>query len=414
MNAEIITVGTELLLGQILDTNSVYIGKTLAEAGIDLFYKTSVGDNVPRLKSAIEAACARAEIVIITGGLGPTVDDITREAIAEVTGKALVLDASLLKQIKSFFEKRNLLMTESNQVQAYLPEGAGIIENKNGTAPGFIMAHSGNTIIAMPGVPHEMHAMMENSVMPYLYEKMGGTVFSIKSKTLHIGGMSESAVNNKIEDLFINSKNPSIGILAHWTHIDLRLTVKTDSQKNADKVLNELKEKIYERLGGNIFGEDEETIELAVSKLLMAKHLTLSTAESCTAGLLSYKLTNMAGASGFFMGGVSVYSNEIKTSILGVNEKVISEFGAVSAETACEMATKCREKFKTDIGVAITGIAGPEGGTQSKPVGLVYVALDIKGKVQFFENRFGTGREIVRSRAAQVALFKLYTALKNS
>lgn len=412
MNAEIITIGTELLLGQILDTNSLYLGKKLSEIGVNLYYKTSVGDNIARIKETLSIAASRSELIIVTGGLGPTVDDVTRDAIAEWTGKKLVLDDNLLLKIEHFFKNRNIKMPENNKLQAYIPEGALILENKVGTAPGFILQNNSKIIVCVPGVPAEMKPMMETGVIPYLIEKFGAGKFVILSKRIKLTGLPESLINEKIKDIFIESRNPTVAILAHQTEIEIRLTAKAENREKAEELIDNLKKEIYNRLKDNIYGEDEETLEEKVANLLKGKKLTVSTAESCTSGLLAYRLTNIPGSSQYFLGGLNTYSNQSKINLLGIPEEVIKKYGAVSEECAGQMAQRCRVKFGSDIAVAITGIAGPEGGTKEKPVGLVYMAVDLKGEIKVNKYNFGGLREIVRARSAQTALFEIYKLLK--
>jgi nicotinamide-nucleotide amidase len=412
VNAEVITIGTELLLGHILDTNSLYLSRRLAEIGVNLYYKTSVGDNTGRIKAALEIAASRADIIIITGGLGPTVDDITRDAVSLFTGKKLVSDAETMKKIEAYFKDRSIKMPGNNRVQADIPEGAVIIENKNGMAPGFIVSHNNKLIAAMPGVPSEMHPMMENTVMPYIIQKYGTGKVIIKSHTLKVVGLGESLVDEKINDLFKTSENPTIGVYAHHTEIEVRLTAKADSAKDADFLNDSLKKKIYERLGENIYGEDDESLENLAGAQLINKKMTLSTAESCTAGLLSFRLTNVAGSSAYFMGGISSYSNDVKKALLGVPETILEKHGSVSPECAEAMSIACRGKFDTDCAVSITGIAGPGGGTAEKPVGLVYIAVNIKGKVEVFKNNFGGSRDVIRARSAHMALYYFLRSIK--
>lgn len=412
MNAEVITAGTELLLGHILDTNSLYLSRKLAEIGVNLYYKTSVGDNVERMRSALEIAASRADIIIITGGLGPTVDDVTRDAVSLFTGKKLKPDAGSMEKLEAFFKGRGVKMPENNRMQAHMPEGAIIIENKNGTAPGFIVEHNAKVIAAMPGVPSEMHPMMENSVMPFITRKFGTGKLIIKSKTLKVIGMGESVMDEKIRDLFRDSKNPTIGMYAHQTEVEVRLTAKADSEKDADAMNGELKKKIYERLGDAVYGEDDESLEGLVGAALLDKKWTVSTAESCTAGLLSYRLTNVAGSSGYFIGGISSYSNDVKKALLGVPEEILEKHGSVSPECAESMSIACRGKFDTDCAVSITGIAGPGGGTAGKSVGLVYIAVNIKGRVEVFKNNFAGSRDVIRARSAHTALYRFLRAIK--
>jgi nicotinamide-nucleotide amidase len=413
VNAEVITVGTELLLGQILDTNSLYLSRKLAEIGVNLYYKTSVGDNTGRLKAALEIAAGRADIIVITGGLGPTVDDITRDGIAEYTGRKLLPDNETMLKLEHFFKARRIKMSENNRVQAYIPEGATVIENRAGTAPGFIIEQKGKVIAAMPGVPSEMRPMMENAVIPFLLQKYGIGKNVIRSRSLKVVGLPESLVDEKIHDLFVVSENPSIGVYAHQTEIEVRLTAKAENTESADAMIEGLKQKVYGRIGDAVYGEEEETLEGKIAEILLAGKMTVSTAESCTAGLLSFRLTNIAGSSAYFMGGINAYSNEVKKSMLGVPEHIIEKYGAVSAECAEAMAKMSREKFKTDCAVSVTGIAGPGGGTDEKPVGLVYMGIDIKGSVKTSRHLFTGSRDMVRARAGHTALFNFYKLLKN-
>jgi len=412
VNAEIITIGTELLLGQIVDTNSLYLSKKLSEIGINLYYKTSVGDNIARIKETLSIAASRSDLIIITGGLGPTVDDVTRDAIAEWSGKKLVIDDEVLFKTEKFFKNRNIKMPENNKVQAYIPEGALILENKVGTAPGFILEHNSKIVVCVPGVPNEMKPMIETGVIPYLVEKYMAGKFVILSKRIKLTGLPESVIDEKIRDIFIESRNPTVAILAHQTEIEIRLTAKAENREKTIELINGVKKVIYERVGGNIYGEDDETLEEKVAVLLKDKKFTISTAESCTSGLLAYRLTNIPGSSQYFLGGINTYSNEAKINFLGVSEEVIKKYGAVSKECAEQMADICREKFSSNIAIAITGIAGPDGGTAEKPIGLVYVAINNNNNTQAFKFNFSGSREIVRARAAQAALFELYKLLK--
>ncbi len=366
MNAEIITVGTELLLGRITDTNAVYLSRKLAEAGINLFFRTSVGDNNERLISALSAASERAGLIIVTGGLGPTVDDITRGAVAGFTGKKLVCDEVVLKKIRFFFEKLKIEMPESNIRQAYIPENAVVMQNDAGTAAGFIVEHNKKIIAVMPGVPAEMKPMAENLLFPYLETKTGDNKEIIISKSIKIAGLPESYVNDKIKDFFESSKNPSVAILAHQNEIEIRITTKAGNETRAREMAGPLVSEVYGRLGENIFGVDNDTLEDKTAELLFEKNLTISTAESCTAGILASGLTSVPGSSGYFTGGINAYSNAVKINMLGAGSGTIEKHGAVSPECAEEMAVKCAEKFGTDIAVSTTGIAGPGGGRASR------------------------------------------------
>ncbi|MBN2753997.1 MAG: competence/damage-inducible protein A [Candidatus Goldbacteria bacterium] len=407
MNAEIITCGTELLLGQIEDTNSSFISRKLAEAGINVYFRTTAGDNAGRLVLAIKAALQRADAVIITGGLGPTVDDITREAVSQCTGRKIVIHEDILLNLNEFFKKRGIKMADSNMAQAGVPENAEIIKNDRGTAPGFILEHEGKTIACVPGVPYEMKPMVTDTIIPYLMKKSGEQASVIKYVSLKIAGMAESAVNDLIKDLFESYVNPSIGILAHHTEIELRITAKAANISEADKMLNKVKLEIKKRLGENLYGENEEALHGVLANTLKSKKLTISTAESCTSGIIASKLTQSAGATSYYIGGINTYSNEVKTDILGVDPYIIQDYGAVSRECACEMALKCAELFKTDCAISVTGIAWPGGGTPEKPVGLVYIGINYKGAVIVNRFIFSGSREIVRQRAAVMALFEM-------
>lgn len=413
MNAEVLTIGTELLLGQILDTNTLYLGKKLAEVGVNLYYKTTVGDNIARVKEALTIACSRVDIVIITGGLGPTVDDITRQAVSKFTGKKLVADERALYALESRFSSRGIKMTKNNRQQAYLPEGSLILENPNGTAPGFIVESGGRAIAAMPGVPMEMYPMMEKSIMPYIIGKLGGSHQVIKSRSLKVVGLGESLVDDKINDLFRDSSNPTIGVYAHLNEVEIRLTAKAAAIDKAEELIDGLEKKIYERLGNNIYGRDEETLEEKCGELLKKSSLTISAAESCTAGIFSGRLTNVPGSSAYFTGSIVSYDNSIKTKILGVEASILEKYGAVSQESAAAMAFSAKKLFNTDCAVSITGIAGPDGGTAEKPVGLVYIGVEIKGnRAETHRFVFPGSREGVRSRAVQAALWLLLQGLK--
>ncbi|MGD0565805.1 MAG: competence/damage-inducible protein A [Candidatus Goldiibacteriota bacterium] len=413
MNAEVLTIGTELLLGQILDTNTLYLGKKLAEVGVNLYYKTTVGDNIGRVKEALTIACSRVDIVIITGGLGPTVDDITRQAVSEFTGKKLVADESALSALEARFYSRGIKMTENNRRQAFLPEGSLILENPNGTAPGFIIEAGGKAIAAMPGVPMEMYPMMKNSVIPYIIGKLGGTHQVIKSRSLKVAGLGESLVDDRINDLFRESSNPTIGVYAHSNEVEIRLTAKAGSIAQAEELIDGLEKKIYEKLGDNIYGRDEETLEEKCGELLKKSGLTISAAESCTAGIFSGRLTNVPGSSAYFTGSIVSYDNSIKTKILGVDGVILEKYGAVSPESAAAMAASAKKLFNTGCAVSITGIAGPDGGTAEKPAGLVYIGVDIKGAAaETHRFVFPGSREGVRSRAVQAALWLLLQGLK--
>ncbi|OGF51495.1 MAG: competence/damage-inducible protein A [Candidatus Firestonebacteria bacterium GWA2_43_8] len=403
MNAEIITVGTELLLGQIVDTNFAYIAKRLAEAGINLYFKTSVGDNEKRMSEILKLALSRSDAVIITGGLGPTVDDVTRAALVKTLNLKLVLNEHVLKNIQSFFDSRKIKMSQNNVSQALVPNGATVIENKNGTAPGLLIPYNGKYVIIMPGVPREMKPMMTETVVPFLKAHFK-TEGIIKSRVLKTFGLGESRVDEMIGDLFRSSTNPTIALLASHSEVKVRLTARAKDDAEAEVLISELETKIRERLDDNIFGVNDETMEKNVGMLMTMQNLTLATAESCTGGLIADRITDVAGASKYFMRGVISYSNQSKIDTLDVKKITLDMYGAVSKQVAEEMAEGVRKVAGTDIGLGITGIAGPTGGTEQKPVGLVYIALSTDKETISRECRFSGERVLIKERAAQTAL----------
>ncbi|RMF98199.1 MAG: competence/damage-inducible protein A [Candidatus Schekmanbacteria bacterium] len=388
MIAEIISIGTELLLGQILDTNSQYLSQKLAEIGVNLYFKQTTGDNVERIKEAINIALDRSDFIVLSGGLGPTGDDCTKNAVSQIVGKKLILNESAFQKLKEIFDVRGIKMSENNKIQAYFPEGAMIIENKNGTAPGFICSIKGKHIAALPGVPFEFKQMVDDSLIPFIKERAGGGKV-IKSRVLRTIGMSESRLAEILEDIFNDSVNPSMAYLAGNSGIAIRITAKAEDIDEAEKMISHLERRIRDRIEGLIYGVDDETIEESVGKLLRAKGLSIAIAESCTGGLISSTITNTAGSSLYFDRGFVTYSNNAKIEMLSVPEKLINEKGAVSEEVAIEMARGARKKAGTDIGVGVTGIAGPGGGTAEKPVGLVYIALSAKDCEKVKEYRLG-------------------------
>jgi nicotinamide-nucleotide amidase len=403
MGAEILTVGTELLLGQIVDTNASWIAQRLAEAGIDLFYKTTVGDNAARIEAAFRQALGRAEVIIATGGLGPTEDDLTREVVAAVLGRPLRLDPTVLAHIEGRFAHRKIPMPDNNRKQAMVPEGAEVLHNPNGTAPGLFLKDRGRCIALLPGVPAEMKPLLTEQIIPRIREAFGiGS--RIVSRVLKTCGISESKVDQAIGDYFREMRNPTIGVLAHAGEIHIRLTCKGEDAAAISRMLDELEGRIRERLGPLIFGRDEERLETLVGQLLRERPATLAVAESCTGGLLASRLTDIPGSSDYFERGVVTYSVGAKEEILAVPPQIIREFGAVSMTVARFMAEGIRRLSGTTFGLAITGIAGPTGGTPQKPVGLVYVALAWEGGHVAREYRFHGGRELIKYRAAQMAL----------
>lgn len=406
MRAEIISVGTELLLGQIVDTDAVHLSRLLAELGVDLHRRSTVGDNYERVVDAVRTAVLRADIVFTIGGLGPTEDDLTKEAVAEALGAELVLDESFADRIREFFAIRGLTMPERNLKQALVPKGGRVLANDVGTAPGSVFEYEGKIVITLPGPPAEFVPMVEQSVLPYLREKTGGAPALIKSRVLKIAGLGESAVEEQVIDL-LGSKNPTVAPLAHAGEVHLRITAKAEDIASADRMIREVELRLKKRLGDTVFGADEETLEQVVVEKLIERKLTFALAESCTGGLLSHRVTNIPGSSAALLAGIVAYSNESKVKFIGVPREIIENHGAVSHETAKAMASGVRRATGADIGMGITGIAGPGGATEAKPVGLVYIALSSEGEESSVEYRFAGNRLDVKTRSAQAALVML-------
>jgi nicotinamide-nucleotide amidase len=403
MGTEIITVGTELLLGQIIDTNASWIAQRLAEAGIDLYYKTTVGDNAGRIEAALRQALSRADVLITTGGLGPTEDDLTRDVVAAVLGRPLHLDSDVLARIEQRFAHRKIPMSENNRKQAMVPEGAEVLHNPNGTAPGLFLREGGRCVACMPGVPAEMKPMLTRQVIPQIREVFG-IRSRIVSRVLKMCGISESKVDQAIGDYFREMRNPTIGILAHAGEIHVRLTCKGEDPAEITRMLDALEGKVRQRLGALVFGRDEEKLEALVGQLLRARGATLAVAESCTGGLIASRLTDVAGSSDYFERGMVTYSTAAKQHLLGVPRELIGNSGVVSLDVVRVMADGVRRRSGTTFGLATTGIAGPSGGTSERPVGLVCVALAWEGGDIAREYRFHGGRELIKYRAAQMAL----------
>lgn len=402
MRAEILSVGTELLLGDILNTNAQYISRELANLGINVYYQTVVGDNPERLKNAYNFALSRADIVITTGGLGPTKDDLTKEIAAEYFNKKLILDNNSLEEILTFFKKINREVSENNRKQAYFPEGCIILKNNNGTAPGCIIEENNKIAILLPGPPKEMVPMLNEGVIPYLKKFQDGTLVS---KVLRITGIGESSVDNLIGYIIDRQTNPTVAPYAKDNEVTLRLTAKANSEAEAYKLIVPVEKEIRDKLGDiNIYGVENESVEEIVAKSLIENKLTIATAESCTGGLLAGKLINYPGISSVFLEGAVTYSNTAKINRLKVKEDTLNKFGAVSSECAAEMAEGIAKAAGTNVGVSTTGIAGPGGGTDEKPVGLVYAGIYINGVVKTKQLNLVGNRQKVRDRAVASAL----------
>ncbi|MEA5575020.1 competence/damage-inducible protein A [Anabaena sp. UHCC 0451] len=392
MSAEIICVGTELLLGDILNSNAQFLAQQLAQLGIPHYYQTVVGDNPDRLKQVIEIATSRAEILIFTGGLGPTPDDLTCETIADFFGVPLVESAEIIEDITEKFTQRGRVMSPSNRKQALIPQGAEILPNPTGTAPGIIwQPRPGLTIFTFPGVPSEMHRMWSDTAVPCLKSQGWGQEI-IYSRSLKFWGIGESALAEKVS-AYLNLPNPTVAPYAGNGEVRLRISAKASDAKAAKDLIAPIEKQLREIAGLDYYGADDDTLAAVVGELLRSSEETLSVAESCTGGGLGQMLTEIPGSSDYFWGGVISYDNSVKIGLLGVNPEDLDKFGAVSATVAEQMAVGVRNRLQTTWGLSITGIAGPTGGTNTKPVGLVYIGLaGSRDEVTSYEYRFGTMR----------------------
>lgn len=401
MKAEIITVGTEILLGDIVNTNSQFLAKELASLGLDVYYQSTVGDNESRLMDTLNESLDRSDIIITTGGLGPTNDDITKEVAAKCFNQELVFYDDIWKDIKQYFEKIGVEPTENNKKQAYFPKDCIILNNSNGTAPGAILKKENKMIIVLPGPPKEMIPMFNNELKKHL-ENL--TDYKLISRTLRFFGIGESELEDKLIDIINNQTNPTIAPYAKEGEVTLRITAKSYTKDESDNLIDEVENKIKTVVGKYLYGYGETTLEETVAKLLVEKNLTIAVSESCTGGMVSSTLIDYPGISQVFMEGCVTYSNEAKMSRLGVKKETLDSFGAVSTETAIEMAKGVAMNLKTNVGLSTTGIAGPGGGTTEKPVGLVYIGLYINGKTKVKKLNLAGSREKIRVKATKEAL----------
>lgn len=402
MVVEIISVGTEILLGNIVNTNAAYLAEKCAMLGLSCYYQDVVGDNEERLMSVLSTALSRADILLLSGGLGPTQDDLTKETAAKLLGRNLYLHEPSKEAITTFFQKKGVEITENNWKQAMVPEDCIVVDNPNGTAPGIIMKDNGKHIILMPGPPNEMFPMFENSIMPYLSALEPGIIYS---QTVKVCGIGESKAESMVEDLINAQSNPTIATYAKTGEVHLRVTARAEDEKDAKKLVKPIVKELKGRFGNNIYTTQEDiTLEKAVVDLLVANHLTLTTVESCTGGMLAARLINVPGISEVFKTGYITYSNKSKRKILGIKKTLLEKHGAVSSETAKEMAKRAALFAKADVSVGITGIAGPDGGSDEKPVGLVYIACNVCGRIDVKECHFGGSRMKVRESSVSAAL----------
>lgn len=402
LTAEIIAIGSELLTPDRTDTNSLWLTEKLNSIGIEVKLKTIVGDDDARLEEAIKDALRRSSIVITTGGLGPTEDDITRKIAARAMGRRLSLDEKVLEEIRTRFLSFGRSMPEINSRQAMVIEGAEVLPNPNGSAPGLYIEHDSRSVVLLPGPPREMKPMFEEFVRPKLAAKAGDV--RVVRRVLRVTGLGESAVDERIAPVYTQYKNPQTTILFNRSEIEIHLTAQAKTEAEAELLLDGLAGQIEERLGNAIFAFRGETMEEVVGLRLAVNGFTLAVAESCTGGLISQRLTEVPGSSVYFMEGVVTYSNEAKTRALGVDPELIEAHGAVSAEVAEAMAEGVRRRAETDFGLAVTGIAGPGGGSEEKPVGLVYIALSDDAHTEHRKLNIPGDRHLIRWRSSQAAL----------
>jgi nicotinamide-nucleotide amidase len=374
-SAEILCVGTELLLGDIVNTNATFLSQRLAELGISVYRHTAVGDNPARLGAALSDALSHADLVITSGGLGPTYDDLTKETVAEYFGAPMELHERSLERIEGYFKRVGRVMTDNNKKQAMMPKGAIVFDNDYGTAPSLALSNENQSksVIMLPGPASELVPIFKEKIIPYLRERSDRVLVS---RNIHVFGMGESMVESKIEDIMKNSTNPTVAPYCKEGEVRLRVTASAENENAAKALCDDMIERISDtEVGDYIYGVDIDSLERAVVEFLRAKGLTLAFAESCTGGLVAKRITDVSGCSDVFMGSCVTYANEAKMRVLGVKAETLDKFGAVSAETACEMARGARERIGSDVAVSLTGIAGPGGGTPEKPVGTVYLAI---------------------------------------
>ena len=402
-SAEIVTIGTEMLLGDLVDTNTAWISQRLAELGVGIYRHTTVGDNQERIVSALREAASRSDLVVTTGGLGPTSDDLTNACLSTLTGREMVEYPEAREHVDRMFAKFGRTPTANNYKQALFPKGTELIPNPVGTAMGALVEWEGTLFATLPGVPTEMKSMFEATLEPLIRARSDG---SIVSKTLHFAGIGESALAEKVQE-FLDATDPTVAPLAGQGKVRLRITTRAATEREAQEKIAPVEKEVIARLGDYYFGEDDETLEGAVGRLLKERGATLSLAESCTGGLLAKRLTDFSGSSAFFKEGLVTYSNESKERMLGVPGELILEHGAVSEPVARAMAQGARRVAGADYGLSVTGIAGPDGGTEEKPVGLVFVGLsDAQGSpVERLDlSAWARSRGSIRERSANRAL----------
>ncbi len=402
LTAEIIAIGSELLAPDRTDTNSLWLTEKLNSIGIEVKLKTIVGDDDARLEETIKDAVRRSRVVITTGGLGPTEDDITRKVAARALGRRLLLDEKVLEWIRGRFENLGRKMPERNSRQAMVIDGSEVLDNPNGSAPGLFIEHGGTAVALLPGPPREMRPMFENFVLPRLSEKSGN--LRVVRRVLRVAGFGESAVDEMIAPIYLQYENPRTTILFNRTEIEVQLTAHGRTDQEAEILLDRLTGQLEERLGQAIFSFAGESMEEVVGLKLAVGRYSLAVAESCTGGLIAQRLTEIPGASKYFVEGIVAYANEAKMRTLGVEPVLLLEHGAVSAPVAEAMAEGVRKRAGADFGLSVTGIAGPDGGSEEKPVGLVYIALADDAHTEHRRLMLPGDRNLIRWRASQAAL----------
>lgn len=405
MTVEFICVGTELLLGNIVNTNAAFLAEKCADLGLSCYYQTVVGDNRERLLVTLKTALERSDIILLSGGLGPTKDDLTKETVAEALGVPLIEDAASKQLIADFFAMRGMIPTENNWKQALIPRGAWAIKNHNGTAPGIGISHNGRYVFLMPGPPGELKPMFTESIMPFLRTLEKDVISSV---TVKVVGIGESQAETMVADLMEAQSNPTLAPYAKTGEVHFRITAKAESEDAAAALIEPVMTELMARFGNHVYTtEAEVTLEQALAEMLMQNKLTMTAAESCTGGMIAARMINVPGISEVFKAGFITYANEAKTKFVGVKEETLQTFGAVSSQTAEEMARGAAQAAGADVAVAVTGIAGPDGGTDEKPVGLVYIGCYVCGRVWVREYRFSGNRMKIRESVTAAALVQL-------
>jgi nicotinamide-nucleotide amidase len=413
---ELLTIGDELLLGFTVDTNAAYLARNLAAIGVEIVHRTTVGDDAEKIAAAVSEAIERTGAVITTGGLGPTADDRTRPVIAKLFGRELVLDESIVAQIEArFWKMTSAKMPQTNIVQAMVPAGARVLQNNHGTAPGlWIEDAQGRWVAMLPGVPREMRGLTQDSILPILRERIGESPTTIMSRTLRTTGIGESALAERLGDLGKSVNEMPLAFLPGWAGVDLRVTSRTLAPDAAVRALDDAERELRDVAGPVVYGTESDDLAELVIDICREREFTIGVAESCTGGLLGARLTANPGSSDVFHGGVIAYDNSVKTKLLGVRDVTLSTHGAVSEEAAREMAEGCAKALGTTIGIAITGVAGPGGGTPEKPVGTVWIAVAGIGETRTLGRAYVGDREEIRLRATQASLDQVRRAIASA